>query len=44
MNKTYWIRYKANEFKKNPQLVLDMLTELRIKEIEYGQDNTYKEM
>jgi|TARA_R100001443_G_scaffold31672_2_gene45840 hypothetical protein len=34
MAKEYWIKFNNKEFKKNPNLVRDKLTDLRFKDIE----------
>ena len=33
-NKTYWIKFKNRDYKSNPNLVIDMLTDARIEEIQ----------
>ena len=32
--KTYWIKFNNRDYKNNPNLVIDMLTDARIEEIE----------
>jgi|TARA_R100000734_G_C3302861_1_gene93388 hypothetical protein len=34
MKKSYWIRFKNSDFKKDKELVYKMLTDLRIKEMD----------
>jgi len=33
-NKTYWIKFKNRDYKNNPDLVINMLTDARIQEIQ----------
>ena len=33
MNRSYWVRYKAKEMKKNPNLVRDELVKQRLEEM-----------
>ena len=32
--KTYWIKFNNRDYKNNPNLVIDMLTDARIEEIQ----------
>ena len=34
MKKSYWIKFKNNDFKKDKELVYKMLTDLRIKKMD----------
>ncbi len=36
--KTYWIMFNNKDYKKNPNLVIDMLTDARIEEIQEEEE------
>jgi hypothetical protein len=42
--KTYWIKFNNRDYKNNPNLVIDMLTDARIEEIQEEVMKTYKEL
>tara|TARA_Y100000004_G_scaffold173400_1_gene211233 strand:+ start:4053 stop:4187 length:135 start_codon:yes stop_codon:yes gene_type:complete len=39
--KSYWVKFKVKDYKENPNLLIDLLTDLRIEEIENNvRDNS----
>ena len=36
--KTYWIKFNNRDYKNNPNLVIDMLTDARIEEIQEEEE------
>jgi hypothetical protein len=37
--KTYWVKFINKEYKENPDLLIDLLTDLRIEEIERNDNS-----
>lgn len=38
LTKTYWIMFNNKDYKENPNLVIDMLTDARIEEIQEEEE------